>query len=199
MKKILKILVFGLFLISTSQADDIRDLQIEGMSVGDSLLDYMSVKDIKEEFEQTKDHYIYLKEPHKFREVYIFNSNFETYYAVSFYVKPNDKNYKIYFIRGLKNYMNSMDKCLEKRDEIGSEIENIIPVLDKDEIYIKSSLDKSGRSFHKQLIFLLEAGDEIVLSCNDWEESLRKKNNWSEGLSVVIQKKEVSDWFKNRK
>ena len=30
-----------------SQADDIRDFQIEGMSIGDSLLDYYSEKDIK--------------------------------------------------------------------------------------------------------------------------------------------------------
>ena len=55
-----------------SQADDIRDFQIEGMSVGDSLLDYMSTKKIKEEFETTKNHYKYLKEPHKFREFYMF-------------------------------------------------------------------------------------------------------------------------------
>ena len=40
MKKLLGILVLGLFLITPSQADDIRDFQIEGMSIGDSALDY---------------------------------------------------------------------------------------------------------------------------------------------------------------
>ena len=48
MKKLLGIVVLGLFLITPSQADDIRDFQIEGMSIGDSLLDYMSEKEIKE-------------------------------------------------------------------------------------------------------------------------------------------------------
>ena len=46
MKKLLGILVLGLFLITPSQADDIRDFQIEGISVGDSLLDYFSLSEI---------------------------------------------------------------------------------------------------------------------------------------------------------
>ena len=47
MKKLLGILILGLFLIVPSQADDIRDFQIEGISVGDSLLDYFDKKKIK--------------------------------------------------------------------------------------------------------------------------------------------------------
>jgi len=43
MKKLLAILVLGLFLTTPSQADDIRDFQIEGISIGDSLLDYMTI------------------------------------------------------------------------------------------------------------------------------------------------------------
>ena len=39
------ILIFGLQ--SWSKADDIKDFQIEGMSIGDSLLDYFNIKDIK--------------------------------------------------------------------------------------------------------------------------------------------------------
>ena len=42
MKKILAILVLGLLFIPTpSFADDIRDFQIEGMSIRDSLLKYV--------------------------------------------------------------------------------------------------------------------------------------------------------------
>ena len=39
------ILIFSLQ--SWTKADDIRDFQIEGMSVGDSLLDYFSEEEIK--------------------------------------------------------------------------------------------------------------------------------------------------------
>ena len=50
MKKLLGILVLGLFLITPSQADDIRDFQIEGMSIGDSLLDYYPEKLVKKNY-----------------------------------------------------------------------------------------------------------------------------------------------------
>ena len=51
MKKTLIILV--LFLSSLVFADDISDFQIEGMSVGDSLLDYFSEKKIKKSKRKT--------------------------------------------------------------------------------------------------------------------------------------------------
>ena len=47
MKKFIVILFLILTCQFTSQADDIRDFQIEGMSVGESLLDYISEKEIK--------------------------------------------------------------------------------------------------------------------------------------------------------
>ena len=200
MKRLLLILILTFSFHPWTKADDIRDFQIEGMSVGDSLLDYMSAKKIKEEFEVTKDHYKYLKKPHKFREAYIISdNNFETYSSVSFYVKPNDKNYIIFGIRGLKTFLNSMDMCLKKREEIVKEIENIILKSTKEENNFNSTLDKSGQSPRSNWVFTLPSGDSILISCNDWEEKLRKKNNWTEGLSVLIQKKEVREWFFNRK
>ena len=53
MKKFLAIFVLGLLLITPSQADDIRDFQIEGISIGDSLLDFFS----KEEIENKRKFY----------------------------------------------------------------------------------------------------------------------------------------------
>ncbi len=56
MKKLL-ILLFSLFFLSSPSvfADDISDFQIEGISIGDSLLDYMTEEEILEEIERTKD------------------------------------------------------------------------------------------------------------------------------------------------
>ena len=48
MKKLLGILVLGLLFISVpSQADDIQDIQIEDMSVGESLLKYIDKEEIE--------------------------------------------------------------------------------------------------------------------------------------------------------
>ena len=60
MKKVLFMRVFIIVLILTSslqswtKADDIKDFQIEGMSIGDSLIEYFSKKDIQNEKIQNK-------------------------------------------------------------------------------------------------------------------------------------------------
>ena len=55
MKKLLAFL-FSLFLLSSPSvfADDISDFQIEGMSIGDSLLDYMSEEETLKELNLQK-------------------------------------------------------------------------------------------------------------------------------------------------
>jgi len=47
MKRLLLILILTFSFQSLSKADDIRDFQIEGMSLGDSLLDFFSLEEIK--------------------------------------------------------------------------------------------------------------------------------------------------------
>ena len=59
MKKILAILILILTFQTPSQADDIRDFQIEGMSIGDSTLDYFSESDLKKNKENWYDTTIY--------------------------------------------------------------------------------------------------------------------------------------------
>ena len=55
----MRIFITVLFLIlslqSWTKADDIRDFQIEGMSIGDSLLDYISENEIKNKINYHKE------------------------------------------------------------------------------------------------------------------------------------------------
>ena len=46
LKFFLTILFSSLYLITTSQAEDARDLQVEGISIGDNLTKYMSKEEI---------------------------------------------------------------------------------------------------------------------------------------------------------
>ena len=55
MNKLLLILVLTLSFQSITKADDIRDFEIEGMSIGDSLLDFMSTKEIKSSIQNYVD------------------------------------------------------------------------------------------------------------------------------------------------
>ena len=47
MKNFLSIIVLSLYFIAPTQADDIKDFQIEGISIGDSALNYFSEEEIK--------------------------------------------------------------------------------------------------------------------------------------------------------
>ena len=47
MKKFLTIIISGLLWCHSASADDIADFEIEGISIGDSLLSHLSVKEIK--------------------------------------------------------------------------------------------------------------------------------------------------------
>ena len=48
MKKLFIIIIIFISFQSLAKADDIRDFQIEGISVGDSLLDHFDIAKIKE-------------------------------------------------------------------------------------------------------------------------------------------------------
>jgi len=95
-KRFLIILILIFNLSNFSFADDIRDFQIEGMSIGDSLLDYFSEDEIKNNI--MKNYYKY-KSNKKFIAVE-FNEFpfFKTYGNIQVHVKSDDKKYKIYQI-----------------------------------------------------------------------------------------------------
>ena len=57
MKKFLVIIIISLFFISQSQADNVSDFEIEGIGVGDSLLDHFSKRKINERLKITKSRY----------------------------------------------------------------------------------------------------------------------------------------------
>ena len=77
----------------SSHADDIKEFEIEGISIGDSLLDYLSKEEIIKGIEFNKP--AYKNYSNDFGEVYIFD-NFESYDRLSFKVKPDDKKYQFH-------------------------------------------------------------------------------------------------------
>ena len=208
MKKLL-VLLFSLFFLSSPSvfADDISDFQIEGISIGDSLLDYMTKDEILEEIELNKDYYYYLNEPNKYAEIYLWKE-FPTYDFVSVFIKNNATNqyltnknekYTILSIRGLINYIEDFDSCLAKKDEIVSELSKVFINAQKTEHVGKHGADTSGNSIVDVVDFKYASGDEASIYCDNFEETLRIKNNWTEGLTVSIKRKEINEWLSDWK
>ena len=204
MKKLL-ILLFSLFFFSSPSviADDISDFQIEGIKIGDSLLDYMTEEEILEEIERNKNDYSNLNEPNKYAEVYLFK-DLPTYDFLSFFIKNNSVNqyvtnsnekYPILFVRGLIDFIEDFDSCIRKRDEIAKVISEMFPDAQIVEDFGPHPLDSSGDSIIDSIVFKIDSGTEIESQCNNWEETFRVKNNYSEGLSVVLYSEEVLSWI----
>ena len=122
--KLMKRLSLYLFLIlftlqTPSQANDIRDFQIEGMSFGDSLLDYFS----KEEIEDNKKFYY---DDNTISTSGIKNLHFfETYDWVEFNYKTKDRNYIIIAINGVVEFRNDIDGCKKLQKKISLTILNL--------------------------------------------------------------------------
>ena len=188
MKKIL--VIFVLLFSSSMFADDISDFQIEGMSVGDSLLDYYS----EEEIINSKRNYF--QDERQYYVVGIFY-NLKTFDAVDIYLKSNDKNYEIKTITG-KLIIENKNQCLEKKEKITKEI-NIL--LDNIKILneVKNhDYDKSGKS--KQYISQFNFGSmltHIRVECTIFSKKIKKDLNWDDTLNVVVMEKEISNWIFN--
>ena len=90
MKKLSTYLFLILFSFSApSFADDLSEYEIEGISLGDSLLDHLSKEEIITQIEHNKPTYNYLTD--EFGEVYL-PGKYKDYDNLSVFVKPKDKN-----------------------------------------------------------------------------------------------------------
>ena len=116
MKKLSTYLFLILFTLQApSWADDITDFQIEGMSIGDSLLDLFSEEEIKNNLEFFYDN-------NKFISFTSKHATFETYDAVQFHFKSNDKKYIIHSMDGTLIYDNKINECHKEKDKIVKEL-----------------------------------------------------------------------------
>jgi len=208
MKKLL-LLLFSLFFLSSPSvfADDISDFQIEGISIGDSLLDYITEEEILKEIEATKDLYYYLKEPHKYVEVYLWK-DFPIYDMVSVkllnissskYVTNKNEKYTILNLRGMIRFNEDFDSCIQKRDEIAADLSKMFPNSQKKENVYSPAQDPSGESIIDAVYFDFDLGGEASVACLDYEETLRSENNWSEGLEVTIDTVEILSWLRDKR
>ena len=190
MKKIITILILIFSLQTPSQADDIRDFQIEGMSIGDNLFDYIT----KEELKNKKKAYYKNK---KYIAILIYKPTFETYEMVQIVYKNIDK--KIHNLDGIFYYKKNFKDCLKKKDEIVADIIKIFPESKKKEKgKIKHDADKSGKSVFFPYDFEFKSGASARVICYDWSEEKTKNNNWPDSLAVTINSEEFTNFLKNQ-
>ena len=195
MKKLSTYLFLILFSFSApSYAEDISEYQVEGISIGDSLLDHLSKEEIITEIERHKPAYNYLTD--EFGEAYL-RDNFDTYDRLSFFVKPKDKHFIIYSIKGSISYDDKLEECFAKQKEIEKEFSSIYKNAKKRKGTTKFDWDPTGESVTHNIEFAFDSGDYIEVNCTKYKKSLKIENNWQDALQIIVSKKEIDNWFGN--
>ena len=185
MKKLLGIMVLGLLWCNISFADDIKDLQLNGMSIGDSALKYFDEAKIK----KNKQKWYKNK---KVTPVSI-TGNYGDFDTISFSYKTNDKNYLIIEVTGMKSYSDNVDQCYKQKDDEVKIIEETFPDLNPISDKGKHQGDKSGKSKFDSTEFSFKSGGFIRIACYDWSKKMDYKDHFRMGLLSA----EFQGWLVN--
>ena len=208
--KLMKRLSLYLFLIlftlqTPSWADDIRDFQIEGMSIGDSLLDYFSEEKIEEE---KNSEYVFRYKDNRFVILGVgYGSAFplstsqklEMYDELGVVIKPNDKSYKIYGIAGEIYCEKDINICFSKKEEILSFLKDFLgnQVKIHTDKYSHPA-DKTGNSFVYGNEFSFKSTrDTLSVNIYDWSEKLLTEKNYVDAVKLSISLEEYDKFLRN--
>ena len=145
------------------KADDIRDFQIEGISIGDSLLDDFSIEQIKSSKQNTQypnDKFI----------VYQLGAlkSLDIYDLLNVSIKKNSKKYIVSHIQGGIKYSNAKEftKCNSQKKEIVEELAVLFKNLKRQDQKYKSNRD--NKSLIDGTEFYFDSGGVIAINCNNW-------------------------------
>ena len=187
MKIFLVIFLFIFIFQPFSKANDIREIEIEGITIGDSLLDYMSKKKI-----DNAEAFFYPMSK-KYKEVSI-ELNLEIYDQISASIDVEDNKYIIYSMMADISFQNNFEECTSKKKLIVNDISSILgaDVKIQDNQY-KRSVDKSGKSYDISTTFFFKNGDNVRVICTNWSEVMKLGDR----LTVALNSNEFYEWLLN--
>ena len=203
MRIFIAVLVLIFSLQSWTKADDIGDFQIEGMSIGDSLLDYFSEELIEKE---KNSPYVFYYKNNKFVDLgigdgkdFFLKKKLEVYYDVGVTVKPNDKKFKIYAIDGRLFCIDDINICMSKKENIVSELIDFFGEEANHETFESNhAFDKTGNSKTYNTTFFFKSHDDMVrVTVYDWSEKMSDENEYYDNLKVEISSEEFINFMEN--
>ena len=187
MKRLLLILILTFSFQSWTKADDISDFQIEGMSIGDSLLDYISESEIK----KNKKNWFKNKKYSisTFRNV----SNFSNFYdEIQIIFKTKDKNKNIEGIEANKDFVNNMEGCLKELHNVRKIVSDLFEGGNVIESEIKTFTHNGNPNIEITTVdFIFKSDDKILIQCSD-----DKTDQYIDGIRLSVRTKKY-EYFLN--
>ena len=183
MKRLLLILILTFSFHTWGNADDIRDFEIEGISIGDSALDYFSESEIKK---NKKNWY----RDKKFYGVEI-KTKSEKFDILQFHFKTGDKRYIIQSVGGLIFFKNDIMNCHALKKTVNNDIKNLfIKARVSDKGKRKHDADMLGKSFTYDTFYFLKNGN-VFAGCYDWS----KKMKYIDNFRLMANTNEIDKWY----
>ena len=186
MKRLLLILIFILSFQSWSTADDIRDFEIEGISIGDSALDYFNEETLnKKKRDWFNDNEYSISAG---LEPSILN-NFD---KMQFVYLTKDSIYKLEGIEAIKFYENNINDCYKLFDQTFLELKELFSEASfTEKNKSKHSGDKAGITMVTQQYIVFPNGDAVQLFCEDWSI----ESGYTDALRISIRKNKYRDFL----
>ncbi len=192
MRIFISILILIFSLQSLAKADDVGELEIEGFSIGDSLLEYFSLDEIKSNsIADYKSKKIVRFLPNKD------SINLKQYEAINFHYKS--KNYEISEISGAILYQDNLDGCLIKMKQVIDELEGSLRSFKKIDQGTRpfNEVDASGKSTVSRIKFEAKDKGAIYFACYRFSEKVKEELNWTDSLRISLTSKEFITWLDN--
>ena len=190
MKRLLLILILTFSFQTSSKAEGISEFEIEGISIGDSLLDHFNVNEINDNLKNVN----YPSDKYLLFEIYKVDHQLSQYDALMVHFKKNDKKYIVYSVSGVMEFADNIQNCLLKKKEIDLELLKLFKNLErKDHGFNISRSDKSGKSSFTEIEYKFPSKDEITIQCYDWT----KETGYMDHLRLGLKYKEFSNWINN--
>ena len=177
MKKLSLYIFLVLMWCNVGVAEEISEIEVEGMSIGDSLLEYFTEEEIKEATVPE----VY---PDKFEVTYNIKETLR-YDFITVTYKFNDKKYKIHGISTGLKFSNDIQDCYKEQNKLVKEISmnwkhwGILP------------FDEEDNSTYKPITFEDGKGDAISISCYYFPENTSNNN-----LKISLDSREFKNYLK---
>ena len=175
MKKLLGIVVLGLLVSTNAYTDDIKDLEVESMSIGDSALDYFTESQLEN---GNLDWFNYSYK--EYSTSLLSGKGIYDWFKISY--KSDDDNFIIEGLAGIlvkKKYDD--DKCNKELDTVALDISELFKntkqgkkqlykvIYNPREIFQKP--DPSGKSIVTSILFDFKDEGKIILSCYNMDKA----------------------------
>ena len=185
MKKTLIILVL-IFTLFGCERNYIKDFKIEGIALGDSLLDKYTKEEI---LEYQRDYYPETQFVES--DFYYIDSTF-VYEQIAAGYKRDDNKFIVEEISGYISYKQNIEDCYPKKEEVVKNLSEVLKITDWE---ISNYTDNLGSYDTKYIV--LESGVNVTVSCYDWNKETETNLGFTDNLSVEITSQEVEEMLRS--